>query len=177
MARKPNSMYRMVKGPAYTRREFMGGVPGSKITIFDMGEPKTDFPITFSLRAKEQAQIRHTALEAARVAAGKMLLNDVGREGFYLKIRVVPHHVLREHKQATGAGADRVSSGMRLSFGKAVGTAARVKPGQTIFTLSVGPENLAKAKEALRRARFKLPTPCRIVVEKGFQLTQQQAAN
>ena len=38
-----------------------------------------------------------------------------------------PHQILRENKQATGAGADRVSQGMRLSFGKNVGTAAEFK--------------------------------------------------
>jgi len=37
MARKPAVMYRQVKGQAYTRRKYMGGVPNSRISQFDMG--------------------------------------------------------------------------------------------------------------------------------------------
>jgi len=170
MARKPGSMYRDIKGPAYTRRDYMGGVPGNKITMFDMGNTSENFPVKLSLIAKEQCQIRHIALEAARVTANKYLLRDVGRLGFYMKVRIYPHHVLRENKQATGAGADRVSEGMRQAFGKAVGTAARVSSGQKIITIGVNPDNFAKAKEALRRAGHKLPTPCRIAVDEGSEL-------
>jgi len=32
MSRKPGSMYREIKGQAYCRREYMGGVPASRIT-------------------------------------------------------------------------------------------------------------------------------------------------
>jgi large subunit ribosomal protein L10e len=170
MARKPASMYREVKGPAYTRREYMGGIPGSKVTIFDMGNPSESFPVKASLITKEPCQIRHSALEAARVAANRYLLREVGRTSFYLKLRVYPHHVLRENKQATGAGADRVSEGMRQAFGKAVGTAARVKKGQAVFSCWVHPQNFLKAKEALRRAGHKLPSPCKVVVEEGSEL-------
>ena len=60
---------------------------------------------------------------------------EVGRSNFHFKVRVFPHHVLRENKQATGACADRVSEGMRLAFGKAVGTAARVIRNQKIMTV------------------------------------------
>ncbi len=165
MARKPGCMYREVKGPAYTRREFMGGVPGTKITIFDVGNLRGNYPFTVQLIAKEACQIRHSSLEASRVAATKSLMKGIGREEFHMKIRVYPHQVLREHKYATGAGADRVSEGMRLSFGKPVGTAARVRPGQILMTVAVGPAHLAQAKESMRRASHKISTPCRIVVE------------
>jgi large subunit ribosomal protein L10e len=87
-----------------------------------------------------------------------------------MKLRVYPHQVLRENKQATGAGADRVSSGMRHAFGKAVGTAARVDAEQKIFSVSTAPTSVPQAKMALRRAGHKLPTPIYIVVEKGAEL-------
>ncbi|MCU4139390.1 MAG: 50S ribosomal protein L16 [Candidatus Methanospirare jalkutatii] len=169
MARKPARMYRRLERP-YVRREYMRGVPGSKIRIFDMGNPKGDFAVCVSLVAEEACQIRHSALEAARISANKLLMKRVGRNNFYMKIRVFPHHVLREHKLAVGAGADRISSGMRRAFGRPVGTAARVKAGQRIMSVSVNPENYEFAKEALKRASYKLPTPCRIVVEKGAEL-------
>lgn len=170
MGRKPARMYTRISGHPYTRREYMGGVPGSKITIFDMGNPSGEFPLSVSLVAEEACQIRHNALEAARVTANRVLMKELGKKNFYLKIRVYPHHVLRENKLATGAGADRVSSGMRRAFGRAVGTAARVKSGQRIMSVEVEGYNFVHAQEALRRARYKLPTPCKIVVDRGGEL-------
>jgi large subunit ribosomal protein L10e len=148
----------------------MGGVPGSKVVHYDMGNLQEDFPIQLTLVIREPCQIRHTALEAARVAANRYLLKQVGRTGFHLKLRVYPHHVIRENKQATGAGADRVSSGMRLAFGKAVGTAAQLDAGQKLFTVGITPEFLNDAKEALTRAGHKLPSPIQIVVDSGQNL-------
>lgn len=171
MARKPARMYRNITQRSYTRREYMGGVPGSKIVTYDMGNLKDEFPVQISLLAKEACQIRHSALESARVAANRILLSDVGQANYHLKIRVFPHEVLRENKQATGAGADRVSQGMRQAFGKAIGTAARVRAGQKILTLHINPAHFKQAKKSLLSAGHKLPTPIRLVVDKGQELT------
>lgn len=152
----------------------MGGIPGSRVIHYDMGDLKTDFPISVSLVANEGCQIRHNALESARVSANRYLVKELGRLNYHFKLRVYPHQVLRENKQATGAGADRVSDGMRSAFGKAVGTAARVQKDQKIFTVSSKPQNFLKLKEALRKASHKLPTPCSIVVDKGAELTKFQ---
>jgi large subunit ribosomal protein L10e len=165
MVRKPGKMYRNISKKAYTRREYMGGVPGSKIVQFEMGNLSADFPVEISLLVEEACQIRHTALEAARISINRKLMSEIGRQNFHLKIRTFPHHVLRENKQATGAGADRVSEGMRLAFGKAVGTAARVAPKQKIFTVYTSPQYIDKAKEAVRKGGYKLPSPSRMVVE------------
>ncbi|HZD44025.1 MAG TPA: 50S ribosomal protein L16, partial [Methanomicrobiales archaeon] len=135
MVRKPGRMYRNLSKKAYTRREYMGGVPGNKIVTFDMGNLSQDFPIEISLEVKEQCQIRHSALEAARITINRKLMANIGRMNFRMKIRTYPHHVLRENKQATGAGADRVSEGMRLAFGKPIGTAARVEAGQKVVSV------------------------------------------
>ncbi len=165
MVRKPGKMYRNLSKKAYTRREYMGGVPGSKIVQFEMGNLSTDFPVQVSLVVEEACQIRHTALEAARVSINRKLMSEIGRQNFHLKIRTYPHHVLRENKQATGAGADRVSEGMRLAFGKAVGTAARVASKQKIFTVYTSEQNIDKAKEAMRKGGYKLPSPSRLIIE------------
>lgn len=157
-------MYREIKGQAYTRREYMGGVPASRITQFDQGDPNGDFDLSMSLVAREACQVRHIALEAARISANRYIQKKCGKF-YHLKIRVYPHHVLRENKVAVGAGADRISDGMRGAFGTAVGTAARVRPGQRLITIRTTKANEAHAKEALRKAGIKLPTPCRIVVD------------
>jgi len=157
-------MYRNINKKAYTRREYMGGVPGSKIVTFDLGNLSEEFPVEVSLSVIEQCQIRHSALEAARVSINRRLQSNVGRMNFRLKIRTYPHHVLRENKQATGAGADRVSEGMRLAFGKPVGTAARVQAGQKIISVFTTPQYVEKAKDALRHGGYKLPSPSRITI-------------
>jgi len=170
MVRKPNSMYRQIKGPAYTRRKYMGGVPASRITQFDLGNKSGEFPVVVSLVAKESCHMRHTALEAARITANRTISKKAGAAGYHLKVRVFPHHVLRENKQATGAGADRVSQGMRKAFGKLVGTAARVPRGQRVITIRTNKQNFVTAKDALRKAGMKLPTPVSIVIDMGAEL-------
>jgi large subunit ribosomal protein L10e len=167
MSRKPNSMYREIRGFANTRREYMGGVPASRITQFDLGNKNGDFPIMVTLIAKEQCQIRHTALESARIAANRHMSKKAGSLGFHLKIRIHPHNVLRENKQATGAGADRVSQGMRKSFGKPVSSAARIKSGQKLISIRTTKPHYTTAKDALRRASMKIPTGCTIVLDYG----------
>jgi len=162
MARKPNSMYRYIRGQPSTRKEYMGGVPNPHITQFVLGNKTDDFPIQLQLRAQEKCHIRHTSLESARITINREIEKKIGPTNYRLQIRVYPHVVLRENKQATGAGADRVSQGMRASFGKTVGTAARVKPNQIILTIETSEESIPHAKNALRKGSMKLPTPCKI---------------
>ena len=158
-------MYRKVRGQAYTRREYMGGVPSIRVAQFEMGNPRGKFPTKVSLVCIEACQIRHIALESARVSANRVMMKNAGQMNYFLKLRIYPHHVLRENKQATGAGADRVSEGMRRSFGKIVGIAARVKPNQKVITIHTTEDRIPFAKDALRKAGMKLPSPCRIVIE------------
>ena len=162
-------MYRQVKGMAYTRRKFMGGVPNNRIQQYDMGNLTAEFPITLNLKVKNRVQIRHTSLEAGRIAANRLLSKDAGVANYHMKVRVYPHVVLRENKLATGAGADRVSSGMRQAFGKNVGTAARLECNQIILTVSCTRAASKTAKLALWMASMKYPTPCYIDVEKGAE--------
>ena len=165
MARKPGSMYRYVRGMPSTRREYMGGIPASRITQFILGNKKGKFPIKLSLISNERCQIRHNALESARITVNRSLEKNVGSTNYLAKIIVYPHVVLRENKQATGAGADRVSQGMRAAYGKIVTTAAEVKQNQAIMTVETTEQNVASVKNALRKAGMKLPSPCKINVE------------
>ena len=164
MVRKPASMYRQAKGQPYTRREYMGGVPASRIAQFDMGNPQGAFPLKIRLVAEEACQIRTTAFEAARVTANRFISRRAGQQ-YHLRIQPFPHIVLRENKIAVGAGADRISDGMRGAFGSPVGTAARVRVGQTLLFIRTIPSHMERAKQALRKAGYKLPTPTRIIVE------------
>lgn len=165
MAKNPGRMYRKITQYAYTRREFMGGVPGNRILQYESGQPNGDFPVTLTLIAEERGQVRHTALESMRQTAVRALDAGIGRENYHLQVRVYPHHVLRQNKQASGAGADRVSMGMRLAFGKAIGTAARVEAGQALLQVRVTAKGVNAAKEAMRKAYNKVASPCHIDIE------------
>ena len=172
MVRKPASMYREIKGQAYTRREYMGGVPNSRISQYEMGNLQAEFPVQMTLKVTNRVQVRHTSLEAGRIAANRVLNAQCGVANYHMTVRAYPHVVIRENKLATGAGADRVSSGMRSAFGKNVGTAARLERNQAILTVRVPVSMAAVAKDALWRASMKFPSPCYIDVEKGKELIQ-----
>jgi len=173
MSDKPASMYREIDKPSYTRREYITGIPGSKIAQHKMGNIETepdDYPIQISLITEEEVQLRHGSLEASRLSANRHLLKELGQENYKMILRKFPHQVIRENKQATGAGADRVSDGMRQSFGKIVGTAARMGAGERIFTAWCQPEDADVVKDAMRRAYNKISPPCRVKVERGEEL-------
>jgi len=158
--------YRTVKGQSYTRKEYVRGSPAPKITKFTMGDTKSKFAYQASLIAQEEAQIRHNALEAARVASNRVLMDKLGNS-YLLRVVPFPHAILRENKMIFGAHADRLQDGMRRAFGKPVGTAARVKPNQTIIEIGVNQDGIEVAKEALKRGQDKLPITCRIIIEKA----------
>jgi len=164
--------YRPVKGQSYTRKEFVKGFPPPKISKFTMGDTKAKFEIEGRLIALEKAQIRHMALEAARVATNRVLMEKLVNN-YYMQVHPYPHAILRENKMIFGAHADRISDGMRRSFGKPTGTAARVESNQTLITVRVHAEAEGLAKESLKRGSAKLPIPCRIVIEK---IPQEQVA-
>jgi large subunit ribosomal protein L10e len=157
--------YRAVKGQSYTRKEFAKGFPAPKITKFTMGDTKRQFDYEAKLIALEQAQIRHNSLEAARVASNRILMEKLVNN-YRLDVLPYPHNILRENKMIFGAHADRLQQGMRGSFGKPIGTAARVRVDQTIIAVGVDAQGVETAKVALKRGSAKLPIPCRITVEK-----------
>ena len=159
--------YRRLKRP-YTRtskfkaKSYVRMTPNVKVVRFDTGASNKDFDYTLNLLSKSDLQIRDNALESARQTSNKLLETYLGLSGFHLIVKVYPYHILREHALASGAGADRFSSGMAHSFGKPVGVAARIKKGQTIFQVRVDKQNIGVAKQALERASKKLPCSCTI---------------
>lgn len=157
--------YRHVKNRAYTRKEYARGFPPPKIVKFTMGDTKGQFDIEGQLIANERVQIRHCSLEAARVAANRVLMDKVIND-YLMVVHPYPHIILRENKMIFGAHADRLQQGMRRSFGSAVGTAAKVEVGQPIMTVRVKAGQAEVAKEALKRGNAKLPIACKIVISK-----------
>jgi large subunit ribosomal protein L10e len=157
--------YRQWKGMAYTSKTFAPGAPNPKVARFTTGKSRPDYDYLFKLISDGKVQIRHNALEAARVAASKKV-TLIGEENFLLKVVSYPHIILRENKMIATAGADRLQEGMRKAFGKPIGLAARVDIGDTVLELSLKAENFEKGKEAMKAASTKLPMKTRMEVVK-----------
>lgn len=161
--------YRKLERP-YTRKSkfreksYVRASPVCRVVRFHMGNLKKDFPVKLELRSKSPLQIRDNALESARQVSNKVMENVVGKPNYQTIIRLYPHHILRENPLAAGAGADRMSTGMKHSFGKPIGIAAQVKKGQTIIQICTDKEHILTAKRALKLAASKLPCSTIITV-------------
>jgi len=151
---------------SYTRKEYMGGIPGSKIVRFTMGNTSKDFPYRVSLITRRGGQILHNALEAARIAAMRHLERRLERQNFMLKIIPYPNQIVREHKRVNVAQADRFQEGMKKAYGKPAAMAARVNRRDPIFIAEVAKAHVPEARKALEKASNKLPITMKILVEK-----------
>jgi len=180
MGRRPARCYRICNGKPFPKSRYNRGVPDPKIRSYDIGFKRAKYdelPIQVILVSKELEQISSEALEAARVAANKLLLNKCKKEGYHLKMRIHPWHVLRINKMLSCAGADRLQTGMRGAYGKPVGKVARVNIDQVIMSVRTKEEFIEVAKDALRRAAMKYPGRQKVFVSKkmGFSdLTHQE---
>ena len=149
--------YRKGNGQPYANTRHIKGKPQIKIAKFNSGNKKRQFEYCVQLLVNEKVQIRHMALESTRLAANKTLEKTTGETGYNSRLRVYPHVRLRENKTIAAAGADRLSEGMRRSFGKANSLGVRARQGQVIMEMNVDKEHLEAAKSALRKACVKLP--------------------
>jgi large subunit ribosomal protein L10e len=173
MGKRPARCYTRIDRPPFTRKKYIKGGPEPKIRSFEFGKPEAtdeEFPIIVSLKAKERCQVSHNALEAARIHVNRFLTRTLGRENYHFKVVPFPHHFTRENKMMTGAGADRIQDGMRLSFGKVIGRVARVYEGDQLLYVRIPKEHVKVAKDALRRGKAKFPTPCSIEITRGKEL-------
>ena len=150
-------------------RSFIKTVPAQKIVKFTMGNTKLlesgKLPHELTVVCMENAQIRHNALEACRQFINKKLDKEfLGK--YYFKVVTFPHHVQRENRMLTMAGADRLSTGMQLSFGKAVGKAAILNPGTKIFFIAVPtPKGVSFMRKVLGQIKSKLPCKTKVLYE------------
>ena len=171
MGRRPARCYRVAKGKPFPKSRYNRGVPDPKIRSYDIGNKRggyEELPICVNLISKEKEQISSEALEAARVACNKVLLTKEKKDGYHLRMRVHPWHVIRINKMLSCAGADRLQTGMRGAFGKPEGKVARVDIDQVLISVRVKEEGVPAAQEALRRASMKFPGRQTVVISKKF---------
>ena len=151
-------------------KSFIKTVPQSKIVKFNAGNRKEfnagKYDTKIRMVSTERVQVRDNALEASRQYVTRSLETQIPGQ-FYLEIKVYPHHLLRENKMLTGAGSDRMQTGMQRSFGKTIGRAAMIKPGKEIFVIyTSGDKQIRISKEVLGAIKAKLPCKSKILLEK-----------
>ncbi|MCL4387526.1 50S ribosomal protein L16 [Candidatus Marsarchaeota archaeon] len=150
------------------RKNYIRAKPHTSLLVFNMGVDKPDFDTVLTLTTKQAIQLRSNSIESARQMINKhMELMAPG--DFYFKVLVYPHMIIREHRMATGAGADRISQGMSHAFGKPVSVAARLREGQPIFMVKTKAKNVPHVREAFRRASSKLSGLYKLNIEQAQQ--------
>jgi len=169
MALRKASSYSLKIVVPYTRvskkknRAYIKTVPPKKLVKFTMGT-RGNYPHIMSIVSdNKRIQIRDNALEACRQYIHKIL--DTSFPGQYLfRVVPVPHHIQRENKMLTGAGADRMQTGMQLSFGKTVGRAAILREGEEIFHIEVMTPNAVQlVRKTIHQVKAKLPGKIKIL--------------
>jgi large subunit ribosomal protein L10e len=173
MALRKAGSYSKKTARPYTRKSkkrtksYIKAVPNAKIVKFKMGDLEGfkagKYPVCLVVKSKERVQIRDNSIEAVRQYLNRFVQEKVGKE-FYLEVKIYPHHILRENKMLTGAGADRMQTGMARSFGKTIGRAALVKPGQDLMILGVKTKNHEPTLRQLIHS-VKARLPCKISIE------------
>ncbi|MBN3037294.1 MAG: 50S ribosomal protein L16 [Candidatus Diapherotrites archaeon] len=169
---RPARCYRKVKKRAYcrtakrvARKSYIKGVPGTKVARYDMGVANIKYKYRVDLIADETKLIRHNALEAMRVSVVREM-TPLGTENHHFQLRAVPHHVMRENAMISGAGADRMQTGMKHSFGRPIGKAARVNIKKIIASISVeSDKGKEMARKAFKKATHKLPLKTHVEVK------------
>jgi len=128
--------------------------------------PWEDWELVISLKVDKQIQISSNALEAIRITVNGSLQKHLGRANYRFRVRPKPFQKYRENRMLAFAGADRVQSGMRNSFGRSTGVCARVQAGAIICDVGTNLKNLPLVRDRLRIASMKISSSCQIVVIK-----------
>ena len=149
------------------RREYARGGAQSKIVRFwggDKSIPWENWELVVGLKVDKQIQISSNALEAVRVTINSALQKSLGRTNFRFRVRPKPFQKYRENRMLAFAGADRVQSGMRNSFGRSTGVCARVKAGSIVCDVGISLKDLNVVRDRLRIASMKIPCSCQVVI-------------
>lgn len=149
------------------RREYARGGAQSKIVRFwggDKSIPWENWELVVGLKVNKQIQISSNALEAVRVTINSALQKTLGRTNFRFRVRPKPFQKYRENRMLAFAGADRVQSGMRNSFGRSTGVCARVRAGSIVCDVGTSLKDLDVVRDRLRVASMKIPCSCQVVI-------------
>ena len=105
----------------------------------------------FGLQALEPAWITSNQIEAARIAMTRYI-----KRGGQVWIKIFPDKPITEKPAETRMGSGKGSPEYWVAV---------VKPGRVMFEIGGVPEETAR--EAMRRAAYKLPVKCKFIKKEG----------
>jgi len=171
MGLRPARTTRKFSTPAWTRyskrrprKSYVKSMPHKNLNTFETGVMKEDYDALIQLISKDTVQIRDNAIEAARQTLNRHLDRNLNAS-YKFKVKKYPHQILRENRMLSGAGADRISKGMRKSFGKPSDLAARFKPNDIVFEVYTYSNKFDVVSEAYRKAGQKLSGDFKVVLK------------
>ena len=173
----------------YTRKSkvkiqnYIKTIPQQKVVKFQMGNivafESGKYPFVLKLISKEKVMARDNSIEACRQVIHKDL--ETGLQGvYYFSVKKYPHHILRENRVYSGGSkGERVNQGMQQSFGSAIGRAAFIDIGESIFVVAFADKKfIPLARNALEKIKPKLPCATKTILEmrkwknrKDFQIS------
>ncbi|KAB0355517.1 hypothetical protein FD755_022025 [Muntiacus reevesi] len=110
MGQRPAWCYRYGKNKPYPKSRFCRGVRDAKIHVFIFRHKKAnvdEFPLSVA---------------TCPVCANKYLVKRCGKDGFHIRVRLHPFHLIRISRMLPCAGADRLQTGMSGAFGMRQGS-------------------------------------------------------
>lgn len=161
MGLRPAKTIREIRGQPWARistkkprKSYVKGAPRPKVRQYNMGTDKR-YELEVDLIPEYELRVRDNAIEAARQAANKYLEQKL-IQNYFLQVVSYPHLVIREHSALGVAGADRISKGMKLAFGRPKGRMAMVVKGQPVMKSRIMARDLPVLRVAFNRAKLKL---------------------
>lgn len=164
--KRPARSYRKAPNKPYTRHEYAKSIPESQLRILSYGNENRKYERKMSLISSQKGMILSRCLEACRTAVNGFLQKNMKESPYFWRFRTFPHHIVRERRFLGVAGADRIQSGMRKSFGNPVDRGAIINLNQPILEIWVNAEDLETAKKAVRRGKLKIGLDTRVKIEK-----------
>ena len=159
----PSKIYRKSNSKGFTRREFMKSVPSSflsfKVGGLDEARAKSFIAVSFVDRFK---QVARRCLESLRVIVNRHIQQyyNLKSKDYLLNLWTYPFQVARKNKAPTGAGADRISSGMRGAFGKTECDLVRIrKKNHKLLSVKL-PLDLKREFKMVKHLNKKLNSSC-----------------
>mmetsp|Transcript_14514 Transcript_14514/g.23017 ORF Transcript_14514/g.23017 Transcript_14514/m.23017 type:complete len:183 (+) Transcript_14514:102-650(+) len=127
--------------------------------MFDLGNKKAKvdkFSMCINMINLEARHISSNCLEAIRIVINRNLNKNFKKTQYHLRIRSHPMHIVRNNKVLSKAGADRVSKGMRKSYGKPFALVARLKNNDIIISIRAKSKYKKTIVNILKNVTYKI---------------------
>lgn len=136
-SRRPNRVIRPITSQSYCRSEYIGVKPHLEL-FYKRGKLKGDGIHLYEAVAQvpERIHISANNLGAWMRTSHRFMTRLMKPQAYRILLTIHPHNRHRENRGPQGAGADRISMGMRRAFGKVRSLQAKMtQRNQRVLTI------------------------------------------